>query len=112
MRTPEGTVKDKVKAVLKKHGAWWHMAVVNGMGEPTLDFTVCLNGWAIFIEAKAPGKKPTPRQRVTIAEMEAAGAQVFVVSNPDEVAMLDAALHFFQNKSTDEVAAHRALHTP
>lgn len=96
MRTPEGIIKDKVKAVLKKHKAWWHMAVVNGMGEPTLDFTVCLSGWAIFIETKAPGKKPTPRQEVTIAAMRAAGAQVFVISTEEQVQQLDAHLHLFQ----------------
>lgn len=94
--TPEGKIKEGVKKVLKRHGAYYHMPVQNGMGEPTLDFVVCLNGWFIAIETKAPGGKPTKRQLVTIANMRAAGAQVFVISNDDEIKTLDVTLNFFQ----------------
>ena len=79
MRTPEGIVKDKVKKVLKRCGVYYHMPVVNGLGKPTLDFVGCADGGFFAIETKAPGKKPTPRQELTIAEMRAAGGKVFVI---------------------------------
>lgn len=79
MSTPEGKVKDKVKKVLKQHGAYWHMPVQGGFGAPCLDINVCFNGRYAAVETKAPGKKPTPRQLLTIAEIEAAGGKVFVV---------------------------------
>lgn len=94
--TPEGKIKEGVKKVLKRHKAYYHMPVQNGMGEPTLDFVACLRGWFIAIETKAPGGKPTKRQLVTIANMEAGGAVVFVISSPEEIQMLDVALEFFQ----------------
>jgi hypothetical protein len=77
--TPEGKVKDKIKTLLKKHGAYWHMPVQNGMGKPALDFHVCHRGRYVSVEAKAPGKQPTPRQRQTIDEIIKAGGVVFII---------------------------------
>lgn len=79
MTTPEGKVKDKVKAVLRAHKAYWHCPVQNGMGAPSLDFVGCHMGRFFAIETKATGNKPTARQELTIAEMRAAGAKVFVI---------------------------------
>lgn len=79
MTTPEGKVKDKVKKVLMQYGAYWHCPVQNGLGAPTLDFVGCYRGRFYAIETKAPGKKPTPRQELTITGMRAAGAAVFVI---------------------------------
>lgn len=90
--TPEGKVKAKVKALFKQYGAYFHMPVQNGMGEPTLDFIACLRGYFIAVETKAPGKKPTKRQQVTMAQMSAAGAFVFVVSDDASMAVLEAHL--------------------
>lgn len=78
--TPEGKVKEAVKKLLKERGAYYHMPVQNGMGKPSLDFVGCYKGKFFAIETKAEGKKPTLRQQATIAEMEAAGAAVFVVA--------------------------------
>ena len=77
--TPEGKVKAKVKAALVKAGAYYHMPVTNGFGAPTLDFVGCHRGNFFAIETKAPGKKPTPRQEITISQMQAAGGKVFVI---------------------------------
>lgn len=111
MTTPEGKVKDAIKKVLKKHGAYYHMPVQNGMGEPTLDFVGCLSGWFIGIEAKTIGKKPTLRQEITIARMRAAGGNVFVVDGPESLAVLDATLYYLQSNPTKEqLEAHLALH--
>ena len=79
-RTPEGAVKERVKKVLTKHGAYWHCPVQNGLGAPSLDFVGCYRGLFYAIETKAGNGKPTPRQETTIADMRKAGAKVFVVN--------------------------------
>lgn len=80
MTTPENKVKEKVKKVLKAHGAYWHMPVQNGMGAPSLDFVGCHFGRYYAIETKAENKQPTPRQKLTIAAIESAGGKTFVVN--------------------------------
>jgi hypothetical protein len=79
--TPEGKVKAKVKKVLETHGAYCHMPVVNGMGKPTLDFIGCHRGRFFGIETKAGSGRPTKRQELTMAEMRAAGAAVFLIND-------------------------------
>lgn len=71
--TPEGKVKEQVKKLLKEYGAYYHMPVQNGMGAPTLDFICCFRGRYLAIEAKAPGKLPTPRQLKTMDQIQVAG---------------------------------------
>jgi hypothetical protein len=89
--TPEGKVKLLVKTYLKLCRAYWHMPVQNGMGQPALDFHVCLPilitpdmvgkrvGLYVGIETKAPGKPMTPRQALTAASVVAAGGKVFLI---------------------------------
>lgn len=91
MATPEGKVKDKVKAVLRSRLSYWHMPVQNGMGQPALDFHVCMPvlitpemvgetiGVYVGIETKKPGGKLTPRQINTMAEIAAAGGKTFMI---------------------------------
>ena len=98
MTTPETKVKNKVKALLKEHGAYWHCPVQNGMGAPSLDFICCHKilvtpemvgktvGLYFGIETKAGNKRPTPRQETTIASIESSGGKTFVVN---EVSGLD-----------------------
>ena len=90
--TPEGKVKEQVKKLLKQHGAYYHMPVQNGMGAPTLDFVCCIKGRFFAIETKAPGKKPTPRQELTMTQMADAGAAVFVVRDDESLATVAAYL--------------------
>lgn len=92
MSTPEGKVKEGIKRVFKRYDVYWHMPVQNGMGEPTLDFVACGDGIFIAVEAKAKGKRPTPRQQITMAEMQKAGAFVFVVNDADSLARLEQTL--------------------
>lgn len=87
--TPEGRVKESIKRVLKKYNAYYHMPVQNGMGAPTLDFVACVNGYFVAIEAKQKGKKPTTRQADTMAKMTQAGGFVFVVSDEQELTVLE-----------------------
>ncbi len=77
--TPEGRVKAAIKRVLKAHGCWWYMPVPGGFGEPTLDFICAIDGRIFCIEAKAPGKKPTPRQQETMRRYEEKGVPCIVI---------------------------------
>lgn len=77
--TPEGHVKARVRALLKKYGAYWHSPVQNGMGTPSLDIIACMRGKYLAVECKAPGKHLTPRQELTKHEIEQAGGHVIVV---------------------------------
>ena len=79
MSTPESKVKERVKKVLKFYGAYYHMPVQNGFGAPTLDFVCCYEGMYFAVEAKAPGKKPTPLQERTIQSIRDARGKVFVI---------------------------------
>lgn len=82
--TPEAKVKAKVKRAFTEMKqqlgieVYYHMPVQNGMGAPTLDFVGCIRGQFFGIETKAPGKKPTERQLLTIADMERAGGKTYV----------------------------------
>ena len=73
----EGQLKAKIKADLKKRGAYWYMPVPYGYGKQSVDFLVCLDGLFIGIETKSPGKVATPRQLQTLAEITAAGGLAF-----------------------------------
>lgn len=79
MATPEGKVKALVNRVLSRYKLYKYMPVPGGFGESTLDYLVCFKGRFVAIETKAPGKKPTDRQKYVMAQMQRAGAAVFVV---------------------------------
>jgi hypothetical protein len=87
--TPERKVKEGVKKLLKLHGAYYLMPVMNGMGAPALDFHCIQNGRAFCIETKAPGKKPTPRQLLTIQSVVEAGGRCFVVDGEAGITELE-----------------------
>ena len=75
----EKTVKDRVKKVLKRHNCYFFMPVQTGYGAPTLDFLGCHRSRFFSVETKAPGKKPTPRQELIMALINASGGAVFVI---------------------------------
>ncbi len=84
--TPEGKVKSKINLILKRVARIWKiMPVPSGFGEPNLDLNACVPcglcnmGLFFAIEAKRPGKKPTPQQEATIRRIEAAGGKVFII---------------------------------
>jgi len=83
-QTPEGKVKDKVKKLLKKYDCYYFMPVQAGYGAATLDFLVCCKGQFIGIETKAPGKKATERQQLTMNQMWEAGGMSLVVDGSEE----------------------------
>lgn len=86
MATPEGKVKNAVKKVMdnyKSHidGFW---PVPSGYGESHLDYVGCINGLFFTIETKAPGKRPTPRQKERIRTVKLAGGKVFVIDGTEK----------------------------
>ena len=91
MSTPEAKVKKMVRDVLNEFrqivvvgkfhvdNLYQFWPVPSGFGASSLDVIATYYGRSIYIETKAPGKKPTPRQELTIAETKAAGAIVLVI---------------------------------
>jgi hypothetical protein len=75
----EKTVKERVKRMLRNHGAWWHMPVQRGHGASGVDFHVCHRGRFLGIETKRPGKHPTPRQELTLENIREAGGKTLVI---------------------------------
>lgn len=78
--TPEGKVKRAINKVLDEFkGVYRFMPVPSGYGKSSLDFIICCEGRFIAVEAKAPGKKPTPRQKGMIGAIKRAGGEVLVI---------------------------------
>jgi hypothetical protein len=86
--TPEGRVKDSVKAViLSVRGVYAFWPVQSGRGKTTLD---CLgirpfDGKAFAVETKRPGKRHdmTEQQKKTGREIVAAGGVLFVIDDEE-----------------------------
>jgi hypothetical protein len=90
--TPEGKVKDKIKKILKAHGAYFAMPMGTGFGNAGVpDFLVCLGGEFLGIEAKAGKGTTTALQKKNLAEIEAAGGRALVI-NEDNFELLKAVL--------------------
>jgi hypothetical protein len=81
--TPEGKVKEKLKALLKQEGSYWFMPVQTGYGATSLDFLVCRNSEFWAFECKAPGKRLTARQELVARQITAAGGTVNMVTLDD-----------------------------
>lgn len=80
MTTPEGKIKDKVKAYLDSIGAYYFMPVQMGYGKRTLDFLCCINTRFVAIETKAAGKKIKPLQEAVAGHIRAAKGWVVYIS--------------------------------
>lgn len=102
-RTPEGRVKDLVKAVLEEYGiypaghavwfdddraaipGWYYMPVQTGMGVAGIpDFIGCYKGRFWAIETKA-GTELTPNQAQRRIEINDAGGSVFIVRTESDL---------------------------
>lgn len=86
---PESKVKEAVKALLRKYGAYWYMVVPGGFGVRGVpDFLVCHQGRFLGLETKRAGvTKVSPFQEVQLAAIAAAGGTVMVINarNLDEL---------------------------
>jgi len=76
--TPEAAVKAKVKALLKKHGAYQFMPATHGYGTSGVpDIVACYKSRFIGIECKAGKGKPTTLQLRNLREiMEQGGVAI------------------------------------
>ena len=84
--TPEGKVKELVKELLKRQGAWYFLPVSLGLGAHGIpDFIGCYKGRTFGIETKAPGKKPTALQLRQKGLIETAGGAWFLVDGEDSL---------------------------
>lgn len=78
--TPEGKVKQKVKAVLTNIGAYYTMTITGGYGNSGApDFLICYQGKFIGIECKAQGNVPTELQLANMERIRKAGGIALVV---------------------------------
>lgn len=85
MTTPEGKIKDKVKAYLDSIGAYYFMPVQMGYGKRTLDFLCCVRGYFVAIETKRPGSDMSPFQKRIRHDIESADGVVWRINNDDEL---------------------------
>lgn len=79
---PESAVKDAVKRLCKKHGAYWYMVVPGGFGRRGVpDFLICHRGRFLGLETKKAGvTKVTPFQEQELAAIAAAGGTRMVIN--------------------------------
>ena len=87
MATPESKVKEKIKKILKEHGAYYAMPMGTGYGNSGVpDFLVCLQGQFVAVEAKAGKGTPTALQEKNLRDIKVSGGYAWVVNeeNLDE----------------------------
>lgn len=78
MGKPEGTVEDHMAKRAKQRGfLYYKFTSPSTNGVP--DRILIGHGLTVFVELKAPGKKPRKLQDIVIADMRAHGANVFVI---------------------------------
>ena len=93
--TPEGRVKAKVKALLKKYNIYNFMPATGGYGRSGVpDIIACMRGRFLAIECKAGAGKLTPLQSRELATIEEAGGLAYVI-NEDSIESLEIALLSF-----------------
>jgi hypothetical protein len=79
--TPEGRIKSKINKLLRSYeNLYYFMPVPSGYGATTVDYLCCYRGHFFGIEAKAPGKVPTPRQDYVLEQIRLAGGSTFVIA--------------------------------
>lgn len=101
--TPEGRVKAKVNRRLEAHfgrRCYRYMPVQNGMGAPGLDYHCCIDGLAVFIETKVPGKHMTDRQKMTSDKVKQAGGLFFEIHDDAEIEAMIATIELALKCST------------
>ena len=100
--TPEGAVKEMIKARLEAlgcisagkspkvdytHSGWYYMPVSNGMGVHGIpDFIGHYRGEFFAIEAKAPGKTASPLQEIQLHAIDRTGGVCGVVDGEESMA--------------------------
>ena len=104
--TPEGKVKEKVKKLLTKHGAYFFMPRGTTYGRSGIpDFIVCAHGLFVGVETKAGRNEPSALQDLEMLNIRKAGGITLVINEKnlddlehllirlDDVAFLKGKLH-------------------
>lgn len=88
--TPEGRIKSQVNRVISRYkNVYKFMPVPGGFGVSSLDYLLCVSGRFVAIETKAPGKKPTDRQKMIIGQITRAGGVAFVIDGAEGLQQLE-----------------------
>lgn len=91
--TPEGLVKNKVKALLKSKGAWFFMPAMGSFGRAGVaDIVGIHNGRGFAVECKAGKNWTTALQEIELCKVRAAGGFAIVVNETEGWALLEAFL--------------------
>jgi hypothetical protein len=107
--TPEGKVKKKVVAILKRHNVYHFFPAANGYGRSGIpDIICCWHGAFVAIECKAGGGRTTALQDREIAQIIGAGGHAFVV-NEDA---LDALASFLNKHAPSSTVGADAVISP
>jgi Holliday junction resolvase len=90
-RTPEGKIKDRLTAMLRRNGIWYFFPANNGMGKSGIpDVIAIVSGQFVGIECKADEtRKPTKLQLDRAREIVHAGGRWFLVNSEESVAHLE-----------------------
>lgn len=86
MKTPEGRVKDEIKAYLKEIGAYYFMPVQTGYGRRGVDFFICFRGHFMAVETKAGKPVATIAQARVLQDVIIAGGTGLCVNSVEQLA--------------------------
>lgn len=79
--TSEKDVKDQVKKILKRYGAWYTMPYQAGFSNRGVpDILACYQGKFIAIECKFGNRKPTALQEIQMKQIERAGGRMLLIN--------------------------------
>lgn len=105
MSTPESRVKDRVREVLRDHGAYYVQPVTGGYGASGApDILTCVYGVFLGVEVKAGRNKPTELQKQNLRAIQAAGGVACVVNETNVTALADLCQYIRQGHRHDEWA--------
>lgn len=78
----EAEVKERIKRLCRKYGAYFYMLVPTGYGKRGVpDFLICHNGRFIAVEAKRGSiTKPSPHQQQELDAIAKAGGVAMIVN--------------------------------
>lgn len=94
--TPEGKVKNKVVAILKRHGVYYFFPATHGFGRSGVpDIICCVSGMFLAIECKAGSNTPTALQERELRNIHLAGGAALVI-NEDNIADVEVAVQLLK----------------
>jgi hypothetical protein len=94
----EGHLKDKVKEVCRKWGAFYGMPVAGAFGRAGLpDFVLSYKGHFIGVETKTMKGKATALQEHTLKEIRDSGAVALII-RPDNLHELEMVFKYIDNE--------------